>query len=605
VARGWKPPRTTKLLDQLAKAQRGQPQIFALRFPYYRNLVPLSRISFTFPLTVLVGKNGTNKSSLLHALYGAVLDNTPSKYWFDTAIDRIELEVNGVKNSLVTDHVDENGARGETLKYRTFRTGFEAYWEAAKRTSTYGFPPNSGRAEPVRMNVEYFDFRSELSAFDKFFYFPDSRRLKAGNNRLKARLRADPKLSKRNKQRQYSPQDYIRNRANALKKALTTQGTKLPKAEIDWISWILGREYVSAVFLSHSIYGGQQGDTVLLQANKLSTEYSSAFAGSGEFAVSVLVHKLSNVEDNSLILLDEPETSLHPTAQSRLRDFLLSLALTKKLQIVAATHSPVFIDGLPPNSVKLFRVQNDGKVEILDGCIPEEAFHEIDENTASQFQITVEDRAAKILVEAVIQKFPEPAKSLSVRVGHGGVPAMWRDIEARARDGAKNQFTFFDGDQRPSTRFPDPEALPANISDADLSKLVKALVPDSGLSFAAGDGSQNPRLKFLKFAYQHVEFLPGNECPEALVWNDDDARTFLKRHQVATPEGLFEANFKERFGLLEKAVPGQSWDAVYRQFVSYFVARDSAELAELTAFIQSIRTDHVVPRRSDPAAPPN
>lgn len=36
-------------------------------FPYYKNLVPGTKIDFAFPLTVLVGKNGSGKSSTLHA----------------------------------------------------------------------------------------------------------------------------------------------------------------------------------------------------------------------------------------------------------------------------------------------------------------------------------------------------------------------------------------------------------------------------------------------------------------------------------------------------------------------------------------------------------
>lgn len=32
-------------------------------FPYYKNLVPNTKVNFRFPLTVLVGKNGSGKSA--------------------------------------------------------------------------------------------------------------------------------------------------------------------------------------------------------------------------------------------------------------------------------------------------------------------------------------------------------------------------------------------------------------------------------------------------------------------------------------------------------------------------------------------------------------
>jgi predicted ATPase len=40
-----------------------------LRFPNYRNLEPNARLPFDFPITVLLGRNGSNKSSILHAWY--------------------------------------------------------------------------------------------------------------------------------------------------------------------------------------------------------------------------------------------------------------------------------------------------------------------------------------------------------------------------------------------------------------------------------------------------------------------------------------------------------------------------------------------------------
>ena len=46
-----------------------------IQFPFFKNLMPGTRINFTFPITILVGKNGSGKSSTLHALYGA-----PNKY---------------------------------------------------------------------------------------------------------------------------------------------------------------------------------------------------------------------------------------------------------------------------------------------------------------------------------------------------------------------------------------------------------------------------------------------------------------------------------------------------------------------------------------------
>lgn len=46
---------------------RFQNYIEYMQFPKYKNLKENTRIDFSFPLTMLVGKNGTGKSSVLHA----------------------------------------------------------------------------------------------------------------------------------------------------------------------------------------------------------------------------------------------------------------------------------------------------------------------------------------------------------------------------------------------------------------------------------------------------------------------------------------------------------------------------------------------------------
>lgn len=47
------------------------------------------RIDFSFPFTMLVGKNGTGKSSVLHAIYGMPANSSTGEYWFTTDVDPI------------------------------------------------------------------------------------------------------------------------------------------------------------------------------------------------------------------------------------------------------------------------------------------------------------------------------------------------------------------------------------------------------------------------------------------------------------------------------------------------------------------------------------
>ncbi|ALP38198.1 hypothetical protein ASL14_20515 [Paenibacillus sp. IHB B 3084] len=159
------------------------------------------------------------------------------------------------------------------------------------------------RSAPIEKELVYIDFRKELSAFDKFFYF--------GNiDHLKSKSR----------------QDYLRLKSVELKNLIDSgeihevRGKPQNKAvihltdpEIQAIRSILQENYVDIKLINHKLF--QRWGTSVVWSKDGFT-YSEAHAGSGEIAIVILVHKILNAQPNSLILLDEPEVSLHPGAQN-------------------------------------------------------------------------------------------------------------------------------------------------------------------------------------------------------------------------------------------------------------------------------------------------
>ena len=117
--------------------------------------------------------------------------------------------------------------------------------------------------------------------------------------------------------------------------------------------------------LFHNFYNAD-GVTVYFVTNNL--KYSEAYAGRGEFAVVKLVYKVLNAPNHSLVILDEPEVSLHPGAQEALKLFLLKQTLSKKLQIIISTHSAKLVEFLPDIAIKLFYENQYSKFSIKNNC---------------------------------------------------------------------------------------------------------------------------------------------------------------------------------------------------------------------------------------------
>jgi recombinational DNA repair ATPase RecF len=114
-------------VDPLAKslkaleATRDRLLIHELRFPNYRNIEAGERLRFGFPVTALLGCNGTNKSSLLHALYGSVQGQSVADFWFETQLDAIPEVRDGIKQSVTHTYKASDGTLVECIKARAPR----------------------------------------------------------------------------------------------------------------------------------------------------------------------------------------------------------------------------------------------------------------------------------------------------------------------------------------------------------------------------------------------------------------------------------------------------------------------------------------------------
>ncbi len=556
-----------------------QPHILGLRFPNYKGFNKDEEIRFENPLTLLLGRNGTNKSSLLHALYGAPHRRSTGDLWFETKVDSIPATRDGLKQSVVHRYMNKDGVEVECFKTRAPRKEDPDYWEAAKQSKKYGFPKAGVRVQGVSLEVTYLDFRAELPAFDKYFYFPDEHHLRQRDSYLK---KAKRWINSRRKW-SYGKQDYLRRRSQILQRELDQSGELLPDEELELISYILEREYKSATVLQHAIFHGHNGWTIRFAVSD-SANYSDAFAGSGESAVTLLVHKIVNAPDNSLVLLDEPETSIHPRAQQRMVEFLADYSGRKKLQIVISTHSPYFAENLPQQSIRLLTRDEQGLISIRDDIPSNEALHEI-VNRPSGKTIFVEDARAKHLVVQCLKLLPSHAlKEFDVRVRNGGTSRIYRDLVAFSNMSLVDVFVIMDGDHKPERDIPEAGALPTG--EAELKKLVQDLTK--------GNNSKGPKLDFassdeirdyVNFLRTNVRFLPA-KTPEEYVWDDSAAEELLGK---ALPKQFSdESDLKQRLLMIASETPYDP-DDVFKNLFAKLIKRRDSRYEELKNTLSELR----------------
>jgi predicted ATPase len=92
-------------------------------------------------------------------------------------------------------------------------------------------------------------------------------------------------------------------------------------------------------------------------------------ASSGELAlISTLLFLIANRDDDPLILIDEPENSLHPSWQREYVDKLLNALEYRSATAIIATHAPLIVTGALSSSrelVSVFQIDR-GRTEQID-----------------------------------------------------------------------------------------------------------------------------------------------------------------------------------------------------------------------------------------------
>ncbi|MCO7223767.1 ATP-dependent endonuclease [Pleionea sp. CnH1-48] len=599
-----------------------QNYIQQIRFPFFKKLKPGTEINLDFPFTALVGPNGSGKSSTLQALYGCPSGYNVAHYWFSTAIDPIK-ESGGEAYRYIYKYKPQGYSQPvEIAQKRTRRANDPDYWETARPLVRDGmepmptpFPPelkelrSLTRWKKMEKDVVYIDFRAELSSFDKFFYFGTYTKSNSIN----------------------SKQDFLRRRSKVLKEHVsqlestmtprtwhgrsTRKAEYLSKKELEWVNRILGKNYIAAKVVEHDLFNNN-GYSIIF--TKSGSSYSEAVAGSGEVSVVNCVVKVLRAEESSLILLDEPEVSLHPGAQKELRELLFHVIVTSGCQVVMSTHSEHFVQGLPNKAIKLFQYDdNSESYSVINNCSPEQAFIRLgSEVHCNKRKIYVEDILAKAVVTEAIKEIDSEVLSLIEIIPYsGGADTILNNllVHFTASEASTNDMVFLDGDMRKCVRSHEIEGFEAelkagtfinqvmreNISEIELGNIdtiIREQTGRCGSSFALplnGGNADNSaqelefKLRMLNVFHEKFHFMSAH-TPEKLVW---EVATGNEPLNISAIKERFErGSYKDKFRQLSKEEYGA--DTSSREIFELqkrFLAKRDRNSPQWRRFKESVR----------------
>ncbi|WP_379134601.1 ATP-dependent endonuclease [Paenibacillus sp. sgz500958] len=357
---------------------------------------------FKFPIVAVVGENGIGKSTFLKAAVCAY-ENKGAKNFYPS-------------NMFMSTQWDTAAMAGATIEYKIRQGGHEKSlrW---RKTNDWGFTPKKGK--PQR----------------KVFFLDISRTL---------------------------PLDATAGYAKIAKISSEEMGDEieLNDESLKNLSYVLGHEYARARFIGTNINSSREVGLL----TKDYGEISQFHQGAGEDTMLDTFKLLQTIPNQSLLVIDEVENSLHPQAQRRFVQYLLKLARIKKLQIILSTHSPFILEELP-EIARIMLVRLSDRKDIMYEVSSQFALSTIDDKAHPELHAFLEDEEAVSLFWEILKhdsaRYDEFCKKISASpVGSCTVVGTLNEL-GKSRKLPYNSLAIVDGDKR--NEFTNCMSLPGNL----------------------------------------------------------------------------------------------------------------------------------------------
>jgi predicted ATPase len=221
--------------------------------------------------------------------------------------------------------------------------------------------------------------------------------------------------------------------------------TLFEKNRLDRFSEIMGRNYDLSKMVTTKI--DLRRPVPVLGCGGIT--YSGFHTGAGETMIAELLQ--TDIPKNSLVLIDEVETSLHPRAQRRLMRDLAERCRELELQVILTTHSPFILAELP-SEARAHIIEINGHRTIVYGVSPEFAMTKMDDIPMYECDLYVEDVRSQVMLTEILVAHARSELVLSCQMIRCGTASVGQALGLMVNQHRfpRPSRVFLDGDQAES-----------------------------------------------------------------------------------------------------------------------------------------------------------
>lgn len=565
-----------KLNKKIASNEYQYQFLQKIKTTNFRNFAKDSEIVIKSPITAIVGKNGTGKTTLLHLAGCSYASDSKGKS-FNQFIPESQK-----------DHMPDDSRYGFTYVNNIENENNFVWYEKRHEWDRRG---KNNRARRELLFIGFSKTIANVSVFKNYFDITD----KALNVRLNS---------------------------------MGTNTISLDNKIISKISEIVGKNYSSIErrndkysLLCENCYG-----------YIIDGQYSDFACGAGEISIIRMLDLIYNAPPNTLIIIDEPEVAIHPSVQYKLLKIFMELALSKNMQFIFTTHSYFILKYLNPDSILLLKNNNDNKI-ISQNVNSSVAFQNISEQNIYKLEAFVEDSIAADILNTIFKNDVSIRDQIKITkaISDGWVSFIQREMPLRFYNWKLYEqkdlrpVLVLDGDVRDKikidelkNKYGNSSILKRDIDSLGLDKVLRQIGKYFGLN-------SNKNIHFKSSFYKHREdskfadiiseyighlsiynlFLPGNLSPESEMYNwikqkieeDDinDLKIFIKPDETDLLANLFANNLprtksseysKEQLFKLKQMA---TYPDTFMQNLIQLYVRDKRNEAQINSIMESFK----------------
>lgn len=170
-----------------------------------------------------------------------------------------------------------------------------------------------------------------------------------------------------------------------------------------------------------------------------------------------------------ILLIDEPDIHLHPSVQEKLAQSLLQIARAQAIKIIMTTHSPFIVRGAPADTNVVWLA--DGQKKTDDRAVVELA---LGWGAFGKKVIVVSEDAKNALLKKLIRQWPEIERAVTVLPGRGYKHLLTKEEAQELRASLGDKFKVLVHRDRDS--FTDDEVV--KLKDSYASEGIRLWVTD-------------------------------------------------------------------------------------------------------------------------------